>query len=86
MTNDIKSQIKVFRTSDMPLVAYLRCKGFCILELKKVTQFKVEFSFENVDRDMVTEFNSGNASVEPIQFAGMMRHLNQSAKRVLKDT
>lgn len=81
--SQIKSYIHNFVTADMPLVAYLKYSGYTIQKVDKVSAYKAEFTFEDVDRDLLSEFNAEKAVVEPQTFAGIMKHLTQSAKRTI---
>lgn len=85
MENEIKhTKIGTFRTTDMPLVAFLRYKGYSVQEVVKLNDFKAEFVFENVDRELLNEFNIDKALVEPKMFSSIMRQQTQAARRVSK--
>ena len=72
--------ITVFRTADLPLVAFLRYNGYVVQKIEKVNNYKAEFVFENVDRQLLDDFNTDKTSVEPRQFSAIMHQQMQSAK------
>ena len=74
--------IAEFRTTEIQLVAYLRYKGVTVQAVNQVGPHKAEFVFQDVDRDLLDEFNSDNATVEPKMFANIMRQQTQAARRV----
>jgi len=71
-----------FATSDIPLAGYLKYKGCQISEIVKISDWKAEFIFDEVEVSFVDEFNNDQSSVEPKMFASVMRQLTQSARRV----
>jgi len=79
----IKSYISSFVTTDMPLVSFLKYSGYTIQKVNRVNAYKAEFVFEDVDRELLAEFNAERSLVEPSTFAGIMKHLTQSAKRTI---
>lgn len=79
------NNITVFKTSELPLVAFLRMEGYTITEIVKVNDFKVEFLFNDVDRELLAQFNTSQCLVEPRQFASSMHQQMKSAKIILRD-
>lgn len=81
MENDL---IHDYKTTHVPLAAYLRLKG---VQVSKVTceGRRGVFVFGLVARDHIIEFNNGQAVVEPNEFAEKMSQLTQTAKRVIND-
>lgn len=81
MTNLLNTYI----TSHVPLAAYLKVKGTKIINIT-VKERRGTFEFENVDRDLIIDFNNGQAMVEPAEYADKMSQLTQTAKRLLKES
>lgn len=77
--------LDTYTTSHVPLAAYLKVKGTRIINIT-VKDKRGEFVFENVDRTYIIEFNNGEASVEPAEYATKMSQLTQTAKRLLKES
>lgn len=75
--------IREYRTSHMPLVAYLKMQG-CTLQEITVEGTRGVFTFSGVPRDLLIAFNSSKALVEPNEFAEKMSQLTQSAKRAIQ--
>lgn len=75
--------LKGYKTSHVPLAAYLRLKGS---QLMKVTceHRRGVFIFDTCHREHIIEFNNGQALVEPDEFAEKMSQLTQTAKRVIQ--
>ena len=74
--------IAEFRTTEIQLVAFLRYRGVTVKQVNKVGPHKAEFVFNDVDRDLLDEFNTDRALVEPKMFASIMRQQTQAARRV----
>ena len=82
---DNKEPIPVFRTSDIQLIAYLRYTGYTVKQIDKLTDYKAEFVFVDVDRELLEQFNTDNCLVEPRQYASIMHQQMQSAKRKIRE-
>jgi len=80
-----KEPIPFFRTSDMPLIAFLRLKGYTVQKIEKVNDYKAEFIFIDVDRQLLEDFNTDKTLVEPRHFASIMHQQMQSAKRKIRE-
>ena len=76
--------INDYKTPHVPLAAYLRLKGNQITKVSCEGRRGV-FMFAFVHREHIMEFNNGQASVEPNEFAEKMSQLTQTAKRVIAD-
>lgn len=76
--------IPQYSTSHVPLATYLKVKQVRIININIVDRRGV-FTFENVPRELIIEFNNGDASVEPAEYADKMSQLTQTAKRLMKD-
>lgn len=80
-----RQPIASFITTEIPLVSFLRYKGYTVEKVEKVDHNKAQFVFSDVDRNLLDMFNSDNAEVEPKMFASIMRQLIQSARRVVNE-
>ena len=78
--------IRIFNTTDLPLVSYLRYKGYTVKNIEKFNNYKVTFTFEDVSRELLTEYNSDLSMVEPKFYASTMHQLNKAAQRVIKES
>lgn len=76
--------LDTYITSHVPLAAYLKVKGAKIINIE-VKDRRGIFTFENVEREHIIDFNNGEASVEPAEYAQRMSQLTQTAKRLLKE-
>lgn len=59
-----------YRTSDLSLAAYLRVKGFNLSGIRRISNSKASFEFENSrDREEeVLQFFNRNRVVEPLAY------------------
>lgn len=73
-----------YKTSHVPLAAYLKIKGAQIIKVTCEKRRGV-FEFAVTQREHIIEFNDGQAQVEPNEFAEKMSQLTQTAKRVLSE-
>ena len=62
----------------------LKVKGVKIINIE-VKDKRGVFTFENVIREYIIDFNNGAAAVEPSEYANKMSQLTQTAKRLLKE-
>jgi hypothetical protein len=72
-----------FTTSHMPLAAYLKINGATIKNVTKSGN-KGMFTFANVPRSLIHDFNKSRGLVEPNTFADTMAQLTMTAKRVVE--
>ena len=79
---DEQTHIAEFKTTEINLVAFLRYAGVVVQEVNSVGYHKAEFVFHNVDRDLLNQFNTDKALVEPKMYASIMRQQIQAARRV----
>jgi len=83
---DIKEEtsriIESMSTTDIPLVAYLRYKGYTVQAVTPVGFNKSTFTFKDVDKKDLDNFNSDLATVEPKMYASIMSQQIRAAKRV----
>ena len=68
-------------TTDITMAAYLKAQG---AELSKISLQGTRglFIFENVDKDIVTAFDTGHALIEPVLFHTMLKQLATACKRM----
>jgi len=81
----VTNLLENYTTSHVPLAAYLKVKGVRIINIC-VKEKRGVFSFENVPREFIIDFNNGAANVEPAEYADKMSQLTQTAKRLLKES
>lgn len=79
---DTRPPIAEFRTSEIQLATYLRYIGITVQAVIKVSDYRAEFLFHNVDRSTLDDFNADKATVEPKMYASIMRQQTQAARRV----
>lgn len=77
--------LDIYTTSHIPLAAYLKVKGMKIINIE-VKEKRGVFTFENVVRELIIDFNNGSASIEPGEYAEKMSQLTQTAKRLMKES
>lgn len=71
-----------FRTADLPLAAFLRCKE--ISHSNEYNSRTKEWSFEDEQKckELAQDFINGKAKVDPLQYEMHRRALLSTAKRV----
>ena len=74
-------KIRKFGTSEIPLAAFLVSHGYTVVEVVKLTQYKSQFNFVDVDKALVDSFHYDEALVNPRTFAEIMSGLFQRAKQ-----
>lgn len=77
--------LDLYTTSHVPLAAYLKVKGAKIINIT-IQDKRGCFTFVDVNRDLIIDFNNGEASVEPAEYADKMSQLTQTAKRLLRES
>lgn len=77
--------LDIYTTSHVPLAAYLKVKGVKIINIV-ITDRRGTFTFVDVDRNYIIDFNNGEALVEPGEYSAKMSQLTQTAKRLLKES
>lgn len=82
MTN-VHRIITDFRSSDLALVTYLRYKGLTVKEVVRESDRRAVFIFEQVDKQLLDDFNADKTCVEPKLFSAIMHQQHRAAKRVL---
>jgi len=71
----------MFKTSDIVIAAYLRIEGVELTTIEKVHN-KGTFVFKDVPEELITKFDLGQATVEPMTFHNMIKHLTTSVRRI----
>jgi hypothetical protein len=71
-----------YKTTDIVLAASLKLKGFNMLRID-VEGSKGTFVFENVDKNVLLDFDLGKILVEPVAFNNTIRQLTTSVRRLL---
>jgi len=69
-----------FSTTDIVLAAYLKVKGFRLVEILKNGN-KGTFVFTDIDEDLIDEYDLGQALVEPKKLNYEIRMLTTSCRR-----
>ena len=80
----MNDEIKHFRTTDMPLISFLRYNNCTVEKIERINDYKAEFIFNSVDRSLLDMFNADQGLVEPKMYSSIMRQQTQSARRVTK--
>lgn len=70
----------IFDTTDIVLAAYLYTQK-CTLKSVNVRGTKGTFVFEHVDPALVTQFDLGQARVEPFEFNNAVKQLTTACRR-----
>lgn len=69
-----------FETTDIVLAAYLKTRGFKLIEILKNGN-KGTFVYTPVDDDIINEYDLGQASVEPKSLNYEIKALTTAARR-----
>lgn len=69
-----------YRTSDIILAACLRLEGIQMTDIEVVGS-KGTFVFEDVDDDVISQYDLGQVRVEPVAFNNMIKQLTTSVRR-----
>lgn len=70
-----------YKTTDIILAAYLRLEGIQMLRIEKQGN-KGTFVFDNVDMNVVQDYDLGRARVEPVAFNNQIKQLTTSVRRM----
>lgn len=73
--------MKNYKTTDIILAACLRLKGFEMVEIE-LNGSKGTFCFDEVDDDILTDFDLGRMLVEPVTFNNTVKQLTTSVRRM----
>lgn len=69
-----------FNTQDIVLAATLKVYGFKLDRIEK-TGNKGTFFFDNVEKSIVADFDTGNCKVEPVAFNNAIKALTTATRR-----
>lgn len=72
---------KNIQTSDIVLAASLKTKGFRLDRIEKEGNRGI-FCFTDVDSSVLTEFDLGQLSVEPVSFNNAVKALTTATRRI----
>lgn len=73
--------MKEYRTTDIILAACLKLKGFPLKSIE-CNGSKGTFVFEDIDTNVITEYDLGQTKVEPVAFNNAIRQLTTSVRRM----
>jgi len=72
--------IQEYSTSDIILAACLKLEGYQLIRIEK-TNNKGTFIFENVQKQLIEDFDFGKLCVEPVAFNQAIRSLTTAVRR-----
>lgn len=70
-----------FKTTDIILAAYLKLSGYNVVRIEKQGQ-KGTFIFDEVPSNIISNYDLGNATVEPISFNNEIKQLTTCVRRM----
>lgn len=70
-----------YRTTDIVLAAYLKLSSCSMVKIDKTGQ-RGTFVFSDVSEDMITAYDLGQSTVEPVAFNNMIKMLTTSVRRM----
>lgn len=73
---------KHIETSDIVLAASLKVKGYKLDKIEKQGN-KGIFCFADVDEEILSEFDLGKSSVEPVAFNNAIKALTTATRRII---
>lgn len=73
---------KHIETSDIVLAASLKVKGYKLDKIEKQGN-KGIFCFADVDEEVLSEFDLGKCSVEPVAFNNAIKALTTATRRII---
>ena len=73
---------KHIETSDIVLAASLKVKGYKLDKIEKQGN-KGIFCFADVDEEILSEFDLGKSSVEPVTFNNAIKALTTATRRII---
>lgn len=75
------STTPTYKTTDIVLAAFLKLQGYNMVTIEK-QGLKGTFVFEDVPNDVVTSYDLGQCSVEPVSFNNTLKALTTSVRRM----
>lgn len=73
---------KTIETQDIVLAAALKVLGYRLDTIEKIGN-KGIFFFNDVDEDVINDYDLGNLSVEPVAFNSAIKALTTASRRML---
>jgi hypothetical protein len=73
---------KSVETQDIVLAATLRCMGYKLDTIEKIGN-KGIFFFNDVDEEVVNDYDLGNLKVEPVSFNSAIKALTTASRRTM---
>ena len=70
-----------YPTADIILAACLKMEGYQIVRIEKNNN-KGTFIFENVEKQLIEDFDFGKMRVEPVAFNQAIRSLTTAVRRI----
>ena len=70
-----------YKTTDIVLAAFLKVNGVSMSQIEKVGQ-RGTFVFTDVDSELLSAYDLGNATVEPVAFNNSIKQLTTSVRRI----
>lgn len=74
--------MKKYKTSDIVLASTLKIKGSKLVDIE-ISGTKGTFVFEDVDKQILLDFDLGNILVEPVTFNNTIKQLTTSVRRLI---
>lgn len=71
----------LYKTTDIILAACLRLNNHQLLSIE-VNNTKGTFVFENVDKQLLADYDLGKVRVEPVSFNNTIKQLTTSVRRM----
>ena len=75
--------MKNYKTTDIILAACLRLNGFDMTKIE-LNGSKGTFCFDEVDDEILTDYDLGKCQVEPVTFNNTIKQLTTSVRRMSK--
>ena len=75
--------MKNYKTTDIILAACLRLNGFDMTKIE-LSGSKGTFCFDEVDDQILTDYDLGKCLVEPVSFNNTIKQLTTSVRRMSK--
>ena len=72
--------INKFNTTDIVLAATLKVLGYTLISIEK-TGNKGTFIFDGVQEEVITTFDTGRCTVEPVSFNNAIKSLTTAVRR-----
>lgn len=73
--------MEIYNTTDIVLAAFLKVYGVSMLRIEKQGT-KGTFVFADVPQNLISDYDLGNARVEPVNFNNTIKQLTTSVRRM----